>query len=76
VFASAGATGLVGSRLVTKLTSQGNVVKVLTRDVGRARGKLPSSNVELVGPNDWEAALAGCDGVINLAGEPIATRCA
>lgn len=74
--ACAGATGLVGSRLVAKLTSQGNTVKALTRDVGRAQGKLPYSNVEFVASDDWESALAGCDGVVNLAGEPIATRCA
>lgn len=70
-----GGTGLVGSRLVAKLTSQGNRVKVLTRDVAKARRKLTYSNIEFVGPEAWEPALSGCYGVVNLAGEPIATRC-
>jgi hypothetical protein len=60
---------------VAKLTSQGNRVKVLTRDVAKARSKLPYSNIEFVGPEAWELALSGCYGVVNLAGEPIATRC-
>ena len=64
----AGATGLVGSRLAAKLASQGHGVRVLTRDVGRARGKLPYGRLEFFGPSDWQRGLAGATGVVNLAG--------
>lgn len=71
----AGATGLVGSRLVAKLTSQGHKVKVLTRNVSAARSKMaPYAGVECFAPSQWAAAIAGCTGVVNLAGEPIGTR--
>ncbi|KAK9806784.1 hypothetical protein WJX72_002731 [[Myrmecia] bisecta] len=69
-----GATGLVGTRLVAKLTAHGHSVKVLTRDVKRARSKLAAPRVEFFGPDQWAKAVCGCSGVINLAGEPIATR--
>ncbi|GAX78715.1 hypothetical protein CEUSTIGMA_g6153.t1 [Chlamydomonas eustigma] len=69
-----GATGFVGSRLTAKLASQGHKVKVLTRDVSKAKSKLPYPGVEVFGPADWSKAIAGATGVVNLAGEPIATR--
>ncbi len=70
-----GATGLVGSRLVSRLVSEGHRVKVLTRNVNDARKKLPSyPDLQFVGPVQWASAIPGCDGVVNLAGEPIATR--
>lgn len=69
-----GATGLVGSKLVSKLTSLGHTVRVLTRNVNGARSKLPYPRVEFYGPSQWEEAVCGTDGVANLAGEPISTR--
>eukprot|EP00798_Chlamydomonas_sp_ICE-L_P004377 gene4377-14502_t len=69
-----GATGLVGSRLVAKLASKGHKVKVLTRNTSSAKSKLPYPGVEFVAPSNWATALSGCTGVVNLAGEPIATR--
>eukprot|EP00195_Chlamydomonas_chlamydogama_P017275 CAMPEP_0202902066 /NCGR_PEP_ID=MMETSP1392-20130828/16147_1 /ASSEMBLY_ACC=CAM_ASM_000868 /TAXON_ID=225041 /ORGANISM="Chlamydomonas chlamydogama, Strain SAG 11-48b" /LENGTH=299 /DNA_ID=CAMNT_0049588749 /DNA_START=231 /DNA_END=1130 /DNA_ORIENTATION=- len=69
-----GATGLVGSRLAAKLASQGHKVKVLTRDPNSARSKLPYPGLEFCGPAQWDAAIASSTGVVNLAGEPIATR--
>lgn len=69
-----GATGLVGSRLVSRLISEGNQVKVLTRYVDRAKSKLPYPGIEYIASPDWGPAICGCDGVVNLAGEPIATR--
>jgi len=69
-----GATGLIGSRLVAKLSAQGHSVRVLGRNVGSARSKLPYRNVTVFAPSDWEEAVRGCTGVVNLAGEPIATR--
>lgn len=78
--AIAGATGFVGSRLVERLHSEGHSVLVLARNSERARRVFPASaypNLEIVGytpaeSGDWLHSIAGCDGVVNLAGEPIA----
>ncbi|KAI8472834.1 MAG: hypothetical protein J3K34DRAFT_197222 [Monoraphidium minutum] len=69
-----GATGLIGSRLASKLAAQGHRVRVLTRDVGSARGKLPYPGLEFYGPQQWAAAVVGAGAVVNLAGTPIGTR--
>lgn len=69
-----GATGLVGSRLVAKLSSQGHTVRILTRNVSSARSKLPYGRLEFFAPEEWASAFDGTTGVVNLAGEPIATR--
>jgi uncharacterized protein (TIGR01777 family) len=73
-----GATGLIGTRLVAALARRGDEVTVLSRDPGRARERL-GSGIEVVA---WDAlhepaptsALTGRDGVIHLAGEPVAQR--
>jgi uncharacterized protein (TIGR01777 family) len=73
-----GATGLIGPRLVAALLARGDGVTVLSRDPARARAAL-GDQVRAV---RWDAqsepapveALAGADGVIHLAGEPIAQR--
>jgi uncharacterized protein (TIGR01777 family) len=78
--AIAGATGFVGSRLVERLHSEGHSVLVLARDSERARRVFPASaypNLEIVAytpaeSGDWLHSIAGCDGVVNLAGVPIA----
>ncbi|MEZ2301353.1 MAG: TIGR01777 family oxidoreductase [Microcoleus anatoxicus] len=78
--AIAGATGFVGSRLVERLHSEGHSVLVLARDSERARRIFPASaypNLEIVGyspaeSGDWQHSIGGCDGVVNLAGVPIA----
>ncbi|NJO39960.1 MAG: TIGR01777 family protein [Cyanobacteria bacterium CRU_2_1] len=75
-----GATGFVGSRLVERLQEEGHSVLVLTRDPNRAKRVFPSvafPKVEIIAyspleSGDWQAALAGWDGVVNLAGAPIA----
>jgi uncharacterized protein len=73
-----GATGFVGSRLVERLREQNINVVVLTRNVAHAQKVFPQtvfSNIEIVATNvasdSLQTALSGCDGVINLAGEPI-----
>ncbi|MHC5939215.1 thylakoid membrane protein ThyD [Nostoc sp.] len=74
-----GATGLVGSRLVQRLHGEGHRIVVLTRNTAFAQKVFPSEafpNLEIVGytPNasgSWQNAIASCDGVVNLAGEPI-----
>lgn len=70
----AGATGLVGSRLASKLAASGNRVRVITRDANSARGKLPLPGLEFYSLAQVQAAVTGADAVINLAGEPIGTR--
>ena len=77
-----GATGLVGTRLVEKLHSQGNQIVVFTRNLNKANTTFPASafpNVEAVQytpqeSGDWQKKISGCDAVVNLAGEPIAER--
>lgn len=74
-----GATGFVGSRLVEQLKSYGHQVVVFSRNVNKAEKVFPKSafpNVEIVAytPTEsgaWQDAIAGCDGVVNLTGEPI-----
>lgn len=75
-----GASGFVGSRLVEKLHTEGNQVVVLTRNFAAAQKVFPDSsfpNVEVIAytptqSGSWQQAIASCDGVVNLAGEPIA----
>lgn len=75
-----GATGFVGSRLVQRLDQQGHSVLVLTRNTTSASKVFPAAafpNVEIVAytptiSGAWQDAIAGSDGVVNLAGEPIA----
>ncbi|MEO0542007.1 MAG: TIGR01777 family oxidoreductase [Cyanobacteria bacterium P01_A01_bin.105] len=77
-----GATGFVGSELVQQLQAAGHSVKVLTRNPERARrvfpeAAFPSVAVTAYTPTEsgpWQAEISGCDGVINLAGEPISER--
>ncbi|MDF5715709.1 MAG: TIGR01777 family oxidoreductase [Rhizonema sp. NSF051] len=73
-----GATGFVGSRLVERLQEEGMKVLVLTRNTAFAQKIFPSTafpNVEIAAytqnePSFWHQ-LATCEGVVNLAGEPI-----
>lgn len=75
-----GATGFVGGRLIERLQAEGHSILALCRDPGKARQLYPQArfpSVEILGytptvAGDWQVALSGCDGVVNLAGEPIA----
>lgn len=74
-----GATGFVGSRLVELLNAEGHQLLVLTRNPTAAQKVFSNSvpNVEIIAYNptesgSWQQAIAGCDAVVNLAGEPIA----
>jgi uncharacterized protein len=72
-----GATGLVGRSLVPKLLASGHEVVVLTRNASAATQKFPQATVVQYRPlesGDWQRAIDGCDGVVNLAGEPIAEK--
>lgn len=71
-----GGTGFIGSLLRERLRSQGHSLMVLTRQP--PRGANTSNEKWLtwkpgsIGP--WEKSVDGADGIINLAGEPIAAK--
>ena len=75
-----GGTGFVGSRLVERLQSLGHEVILLTRNPRPAQQMFPKevyTGVQVVAYDpmqlgDWQQVLVGCEGVVNLAGEPIA----
>ncbi|MEO1387465.1 MAG: TIGR01777 family oxidoreductase [Cyanobacteria bacterium J06634_6] len=77
-----GATGFVGTKLVDRLIEEGHDVKVFTRSESKARKAFAAAKfkpVEFVTytpteSGDWQAEVSGCEGVINLAGEPISER--
>ncbi|MFQ4143162.1 TIGR01777 family oxidoreductase [Chlorogloeopsis sp. ULAP02] len=74
-----GATGFVGSHLVKRLHKEGHRVLVLTRNTAHAQKFFPKqafNNVEIItytptASGSWQQAIADCDGVVNLTGEPI-----
>ncbi|HEX9444500.1 MAG TPA: TIGR01777 family oxidoreductase [Candidatus Binatia bacterium] len=76
----AGGTGFIGTALLNSLAQQGHALVVLTRRASPAG--LPAGTTPIVwqpgSPGTWEnvlpEALSGADGVINLAGEPIAGK--
>ena len=70
-----GATGFVGSRLVEQLQAQGHQPLIFTRNREAALRKFPKLEIVAYTPTesgDWQKAIAGCDAVVHLAGEPIA----
>jgi uncharacterized protein (TIGR01777 family) len=74
-----GGSGFIGRRLVARLLEQGDQVLVLTRRLEQARRILGESpNLKLLPydpyqPQAWAAALEGYEGIVNLAGEPLAS---
>lgn len=72
-----GATGFVGSRLVERLSAEGHQVLVLTRNQAAAQKVFPNLEIVAYTPTEsgaWTDAIASVDGVVNLAGEPIAEK--
>jgi uncharacterized protein len=69
-----GATGFIGSALCAELLQRGNALTLLTR--GSPRDPNTGTKRWLHWTpgtlRDWHTAIDGTDGVINLAGEPIA----
>ena len=70
-----GGTGLVGSRLISRLLERGEEVVVLSR---HANPELPTTCTALQGDpaiaGPWLETLARCDAVVHLAGENVFAR--
>jgi uncharacterized protein (TIGR01777 family) len=68
-----GGSGFIGRRLVQELLSRGDQVTVLTRDVARARGRLPAAARVAAGEpthaGPWYEEVGVVDAVVHLAGE-------
>lgn len=72
-----GATGGVGSHLVSALIGRGDEVTVLSRDAAAAAGRLGDVRAVAWEPTSGPApaeALRGAEAVVNLAGETVAQR--
>ena len=72
----AGGTGFIGRALCRTLGEQGHALVLLTRSTAPAIAA-PNATTVVWNPasaGDWERTIDGADGVINLAGEPIAAR--
>jgi uncharacterized protein (TIGR01777 family) len=74
-----GATGTIGRAAVARLIERGDSVVALSRDAGRARGQLGGEVEAAAWPDPTAAAapaeaLAGCDAVLHLLGEPLDQR--
>jgi nucleoside-diphosphate-sugar epimerase len=65
-----GATGFVGTALVTRLLHERRPIRTATRGEfgGRVAGVQPCVVGDLTGTTDWRAALADIDSVVHLAG--------
>lgn len=71
-----GATGFIGTELCARLLQQGHALTLLTRGAPPDRSTETKRWLHWTPGTlrDWDAALDGADGVINLAGEPIAAK--
>jgi len=64
-----GGTGFVGRALVAKLRERGDEVALLSRSAGEGRVVWDPKS-----PGDWQKAADGVDGIVHLAGAPIAGK--
>ncbi|MBM4261586.1 MAG: TIGR01777 family protein [Deltaproteobacteria bacterium] len=71
-----GASGFVGSVLTESLLQDGHSLTLLTRRAPDSPSHTSKRWLHWTpgASGDWEGAIDGCDGIINLAGEPIAKR--
>ena len=72
-----GCTGFVGRALVPALEAAGHGLILATRHPDQARRLSSTAQVVVADtrqPGPWQAHVATADGVINLAGEPIAEK--
>jgi len=72
----AGATGFIGSPLCDKLIEQGHSLILLSRSPSPGTFSPNKKWITWNPPSGgaWEQAIDGTDGIINLAGEPIAAK--
>jgi uncharacterized protein (TIGR01777 family) len=71
-----GGTGLIGRRLVQRLLERGDQPVILSRRADQARLDPRFKGAEIVQgdpmvPGGWNAAVEGCDAVVNLVGHNI-----
>jgi uncharacterized protein len=71
-----GATGFIGTPLCARLIEQGHTLTLFTRGSPRDAGSASKRWIHWTPGSlrEWGTALNGADGVINLAGEPIAEK--
>ena len=71
-----GATGFIGTPLCARLLEQGHTLTLFTRGSPRDAGSAAKRWVHWTpgALREWGTAVNGADGVINLAGEPIAAK--
>lgn len=71
-----GASGFIGSALCARLSEQGHSLALLTRGAPRDSGGANKRWLHWTpgALREWKSALDGADGVIHLAGEPIAAK--
>ena len=69
-----GGTGFIGKEVVKELLRDGCQVCVLTREAEKAKAAMQGEEVRVAVPAQWKEAICSCDAVINLAGEPVASR--
>ena len=75
-----GGTGYIGRALIAALLERGDSAVVVSRREGPARARLGDSPAIEIVPADpqyagpWQERVAGCDAVVNLAGEPVGGR--
>lgn len=76
----AGGTGQIGSHLVPKLLSSNYSIKLLTRNIQKAKDKFPNSDIEYIqwngndNPNELSNHINGTDYIINLSGANVAEK--
>lgn len=71
-----GATGFIGSVLCSRLLEQGHNLTLLTRSAPREAARQNKRWLHWTADTggEWQQAVEGADGIINLAGEPIAAK--
>jgi uncharacterized protein len=71
-----GASGFIGPFLCARLLEKGHTLTLLTRVAPRDSSTATKRWLHWTPgtPGDWEKVVDGADGVINLAGEPIAAK--
>lgn len=71
----AGATGLIGKRLVKLLAEEGYYIISLTRDLKKSKKNLPQAKEHiLINSEDFKNAIEGSFAIVNLSGASIAAK--